>query len=71
MYQVFSITEDCSAVEKLETIATLLLLLRSLKKGMKEESYTDLLRHRRHCPDHVMRASMQVVVTIMSLVMKC
>ena len=67
MYQVFSITEDCSAMENLETIATLLLLLRSLKKG----SYTDLLRHRRHCPDHVMRASMQVVVTIMSLVMKC
>ena len=46
MYQVFSITEDYSAVENLETRVTALLLLRSLKKGMKEESNTDLLRHR-------------------------
>ena len=71
MYQVFSITEDCSAVENIETISTVVLLLRSLKKGMKEESNIDLLRHRRHQPDRSKQASMQVVMTIMSLGMKC
>ena len=38
---------------------------------MKEESNTDLLRHRRHRPDRAMQALMQVRMTIMSLVMKC
>ena len=71
MYQVFSITEYCSAVENLETIATVLLLSGSLKKGMKEESNTDLLRHRRHRSDRAMQALMQVVMRITSLVMKC